>query len=203
MKRMVCWAIMALAVSTPVAAQEWEVGHPPFKAKDSSLTPTVSFNPTNGTISLANRGCIVSSDEWEKFVLTTSWKWTEGQEQDAYQDVLAIAFGSDGSLSEKWSHEATNGLRVAFEAHGSKATLLKAGGEVLASKEGIAFSRGTAYNIRIHVDGKKVFVDVDGKSVLEADLPTGTKGKVAIYNREPVAAVRKVSVLRDLKITAQ
>ncbi len=159
-----------------------------------------------GVLTLQNRGAARLKDERpDGATLSFTWKWTEGQEEGKYHDHLIVAFFSSGKQAEKWPHEAVDGMLVRLNpGGGSVAIESRSEGKdpvSLAFKDGFVFEKGKAYAVRIVCSKENATVSVDGKEVAVATLPAEKAGKIIFfYNREPVAAIVKESVLDGLKI---
>ena len=191
---LLCWLLCAADVK-----DTWEAGPPAFKTEQEEFQPSVRFEEKK--VVLENRGILVSKKSFpEGAVFTATWRWISGEEQGKYQDHLCVVFATDGK-QRAWPAEIEAGLVVRFnpasgsvgiEKHekGSKDNAL------LAFKDGLKFERNTGYKLRIVHSPKGVEVNVDGKKIVSAEVVM--KGdKVAGYDREPVAGIKKKSELEE------
>lgn len=203
---------LALALFTATAHADdspFSDGYPPHPATGVSgpLSPTATVD--GDSIQLANRGVVVSKTSYPQgFTLAFDWKWIEGSKVGAYEDVLTVAFRTDGKLNAKWSHEIVEALVATFQAHDGKITIERRlpgkPGETLAAIRGITFKRNQVYQIEVR-DDEELEVSVNQGRIAYLKIPAPQRGKdskVAIYNREAVAGVRKVSKLSHVSLKA-
>ncbi len=181
---------------------------PAFKAADTQKPPTAKAVIKDETVTLTDRGLAVSADTFpEGFDLHAHWAWTEGKVEGAYQDHLAIAVATNGTLRDAWSHEIEKGIVVRFNPGAGTVAVESYDSTdkdaVVKSEGGFIFDKGTGYNIDITYTPKQIVVNVDGKEAIKADLPKDFKKDgdlVAIYNRERVAGVLHESVLTKVSL---
>ena len=206
MKKLILMLLVVVAAESKAAAyarNDWKVGE---------LVAPGSAAMINGrTITLRNRGIVLSKKEFPRgCYMSFQWKWTKGREAGAYQDVLAIAFHTDGELN-KWPHEVLKGLVVRFEAHGKDIQIayMKEGTDARpqSRKSDVPIERDTWYEVTIVCGREQIavyFGDDHSKPILRAPMPSdlGEDHLVAIYNREIVAAVVKESILKEVRLEA-
>lgn len=184
----------------------WEPVKPAFKANKEKFDPTVEFQK-DGTIVMANRGMLLSRNEFPKgATVKCRWSWIS-EEPNVYPDQLAVALRTDGDRKRQWSFEIDDALVVRLNPHSTGSVFVqiyeRGKDEVeIGRKQGIAFKMGDSHDIEITDLGDRITVRIDGKEVLEqkVDPSDGGGKKVAVYNREPVAGKRKVSTATDLTI---
>lgn len=155
----------------------------------------------DGKVTLENRGMLNSKKEFGPATVSFKWQWTEGDVR-LYEDHLTVALRSNG-VQKARPYEIDEGLIVRFNPTGKRITIeeVKQGlpAQEAGRKADITFDKAVTYTVVIEDRGKEIVVKVDGKEVLKTKVDEGS-GKVAIYNREPVANVRHVSEISDLKI---
>lgn len=179
---------------------------PPNDPRFEPYRPKAVVSPH--AIVLTNRGIAVTKVEFEQkpFEFNFRWLWTEGREADRYHDTLAVALWTSSKQKQEWSHEIEDGFVVKFMPHQSRIVVHhhKQGEKSptdIAEVTDLEFKRYIPYHILIRCYGKKLVVIVDSKTVIDETIPAMKKGKIAVYNREPVAGVRHVGILMNPKIT--
>lgn len=193
-----------VAAENPIADQfrsAWKAAEPAFESGSPSMCPTVEIAP-GGTVTLVNRGMLISRNGVEHFRLKFRWTWVEGQ-LPVYPDHLAVVFRTDGKR-RPWAFEIQQGLVVRFNPAGAvileEWNLGEAAGQVIA-RTPHKFKMHKPYNISITDNGDSVTIRIDGSEVLMARVdPKRTASLVGFYNRESVAGVRKVSVLEGITL---
>lgn len=197
----------------------WEVGksyvgtdEKKFKIPDdpryNHLRPVSEV--TKNTIALVNRGLVVTKQpipENQQMFVSFNWSWVEGRESDRYPDHLVVALYTTGTQRQNWSHEVVDGVVVRFDPtekqmsiqHHQKGDEFKP--KLLAAKD-MEFKRFESYQVTISEREGKIYVVLNGQRMLEASVPPVTFGrKIALYNREPVAGVRHVSLLSNVELS--
>lgn len=160
-------------------------------------------------IELHNRGSISSASEFkEGVVLQVLWMWVEGQ--GTYSDELTIAIRSDGIHDQKWPHEITNGIAIKLRAHmGKEGDLIvmqysdDSPDQYLVMPVGLPLQKFTWRYVTVcDVKGSvRVYFGNDPVPVASFPLPDSIQHhRIAIYNREAVAAVIKSSLIDDVRI---
>jgi hypothetical protein len=192
----VLWTNFPIAV--PSIIWDWKIGDPPFKAEKEVYKPTAKykyFGSLAGVV-LRNRNSIVSRRQYPDGVcLNFQWSWVKGM-PGSYNDILAVAFRTDGSQKAARSWEINSGIVVSFRDGKIRVDRFSGGdpAEALGTKD-YTFSQDTAYRIKITETNSKISITVNGELQLEVqDLPArGTSNHIAVYNREPVAGVEQES----------
>lgn len=195
--KILLWVTLTLVLSTSASAQDWSVS----RGSAPALAPTVSAK--NGEVTLRNRAAIATTQQTQDFGLSFTWRFTAGRDEGGYQDVLTVAFATDGTLAQKWAHEVTSGVALALQAHAGEVTLHRK--DKTADGLGGAkfkFERDKDYKVQVNRSGQSITVKIDGKEVLKANLPEDCPkiGKIVLYNREPVANIEQISVLSEIKL---
>lgn len=200
---------MFLASSAFGAEPTFESGPPAFKAKQEFERYAPTATVKDDGIVLRNRGVAVSKAEYPTgATLSFSWKWTEGDLEKKYPDHLCVVVLTDGALREKWSHEIGKGVVIRLNPGSGGITIEgwladKNESESLASKDGFTFEKGKEYAVKIMYTPEKVVVTIDGGTPIEAAVPEKFRAggkKICLYNREPVAAIVKESVLTKVRV---
>ena len=201
---------LTLILLVLVAAQAKAAGYPQNDWKVGELVAPGSAAIIEGrTITLQNRGIVLSKEEFpDGCCISFQWKWTKGREAGAYQDVLAVAFCTDGKLN-RWPHEVAEGVVVRLQAHAKEIQIayIKEGTDARpqSRKPDVPIERDTWYMVRIVCGDDEIavyFGHDHSKPILRGPMPSdlGEEHLVAIYNREIVAGVVKESVLRDVEL---
>ena len=198
----------AVAVAAPVprdalnpkadVERTWKAAMPVFEGPDGATNPKAEIGD-KGTVTLQNRGMLVTKDKRGKGTVSFSWKWTEGN--DEYPDSLVVALRCEGKQNGKWSHEVPDGLLVRFSPGGGTLSIndtAKDETRQLAPVK-MAFEQGVEYKIAIIDEGTRIRVVVGSKEALTADVKQG-EGYTALYNREPVAGVGHKSLIQYLRL---
>lgn len=183
----------------------WVVTDPVAKIGDKKIAMKAEIDKANGTVTLANRALLTTKSDYKAgCTVKFGWQWMEGHPQ--YPDHLAIVLRS-GKQDDVWPYEITEGLVVKLNPAGKGIVTIhkvKAGSdpeELARNKDDCEFGQGTNYEIEVTDSGDKITVKVGDKVVVETKVEKGG-GKVSVYNREPVANVRHVSVLNGLTVEA-
>ena len=170
------------------------------------MSPTIDI-AEDGTVTFANRRALVSKDDFPKgCTIKCKWQWTAG-DPGKYPDHFAIVLRTNGK-QRKWPHEAEEGFVVKLNpSEGGFVQVSEFKQELppqeVARKRDLGFGQSTIHDIEVTDGGDKIIVKVDGKDALDVRVEK-ERGpfKVAMYNREPVAGIRKVSRVTDLHIKA-
>ncbi len=131
----------------------------------------------------------------------------EGQEGERYHDSFAVVLHTSGNQREAWPHEISDGIAVKLMAHQNRIVIhhYKPGvftPDLVNDAGGIVFKRYQPYKLKIVDDGNhnlKVFVDE--KEMINAKIPETEGDQIALYDREPVAGVRKTLIVMYVSLT--
>lgn len=198
--------IMLVTVLFGVAAEQWDVVRP-FKVSEDKKQFSPDVIIKDSSVTLRNRGTLVSKDEYPAgATIKTTWKWTKGTAEGKYHDHLLVVLFSSGK-QEKWPFEVTDGLSIRFNPGAGVVSVehLAIGKDpvVVAKAADLTFERDKEYALEITADRKNVAIKIDGKEVVAGKVPEGLAGKkIVVYNREPVAADEKESILTNLTLVA-
>lgn len=199
--RILVLVTFAFLFSAPAAnSQEsikWKAGPPAFKVKEGleKFAPVVKIE--GDKILIRNRGLLVSEKQHKAgATLEFTSKWTQGKDEGFYQDVMTVVFKTTGEQRAKWSHEISDGIAVRFAAHGKTVSVehFKVGEQspVLLARAQFVSERGKEQTIKISEDQSVISIHVDEKEVLFCKIPIlDGPAYIALYNREPVAAVEQ------------
>lgn len=166
---------------------------------------------SGNTAILVNRGCIASekSNEYERGCeLRGTVTFNEGS--GTYADVLTIVLHSSGQRQNEWPGEVSDGLAIVIGSNGGYIyTSIRTPGaepQYLSRKTDFTISKGRRYNFKIVDNGNAVdvyFGDMKTPAtIVKPDRSSFTGHRIVIYNREPVAGVRKSLVLSRLHLHA-
>jgi hypothetical protein len=176
----------------------WDINLPIPNNGDQSSSVTIDGE----MITLRNRGTLVSKQEYPNgAVVSATWRWTQGRVEGKYHDCLTIGVFTSGKQPQ-WSFEVDDGIVVGFNPAGESISVhrMRRDPERLAITK-MRFEKDRDYRIVVEATLATLTVLVDGKKMVSCGLPRDRGGKrIAVYNREPVAAVVKESVLTQLKI---
>ena len=217
------FSLLLVLVSAPLHAQllqdnTWEIGKSfvgtdkekfliPDDPKYDGLRPTSVV--TKNTIALVNRGVVVTKNpipDNKPMTIVFDWSWIEGRETDRYPDSLVVMLRTTGAQRQRWSHEMEDGIAIRFDPTEKQVSVQvhQKGDDFktqkLAAKD-MEFKRFESYAVVISDTDQRISVFVNNQFVVEAKVPEGITGrKVALYNREPVARVRHVSLLTNIEL---
>jgi hypothetical protein len=161
-------------------------------------------------VNLIHRGYLFSTQDWSRScTLTLEWQPPENIPADdgqVYGDHLGILIRSNGEIRKQRSFEPANGVVIRIDASRGDVYIqsTKDGGQsfdnykMAKGKGPLPFDKW--HSVKVTDTGKKIFVDLNGSTVLTAEIPdTAPQGKIwGIYNREPVGPGNKTSKLRKL-----
>jgi hypothetical protein len=159
-----------------------------------------------GTVTLRDRGGLVSREPHGPVTISFRWRWAEGKgEAGKFADHLAVGLRLAGPPDEKTNVYVINGLVVSLVPNaGGKVVIdvrrpqgLGLNIRELADKP-VPLKRGTEYAVTIVDEGEVVRVVLDGKEVASARLAAG-KGLIAVQSRPPFGGPT-AAVVRGLRV---
>ncbi len=180
----------------------WRFNKPDIQQVFSHRVEPSSAHIDHGRLVLVNRGYLVTIDELPYGAsITFKWMWKDGQGK--YCDDLCVALRTSG-IPQKWPHEVEDGITIRFSPHIGQIIITEfPSGKKIDAAMGLEMNREKWHKIRITDDGKTIRVfyeDLDSPTIQITSDHQGSKKHIAIYNREPVSAVNKKSVIDDVVV---
>jgi hypothetical protein len=171
---------------------------------DAGAPPRVAVNE-KGTVTLRDRGMLISREPRGPVTVSFRWEWAEGEGKGGeFADHLAVGLRLAAPPGEKTNHHITDGLVVSLVPNSGGKVVIdvrrpRGGGlmiQELADKP-VPLKRGTEYTVKVVDEGEVIRVVLDGKEVASAQVAAG-KGLVAVYSRPPFGGPT-AAVVRELR----
>ena len=153
---------------------------------------------------LLNRGYAITREQFSGGVaIEFDWRW-EG-DQGTYCDDLTVCVRTRGRPDPKWSHEAQDGIAIRFSPEEGQISLIdRQSGHSYGYGQGPNMQAEKWHRVRIEDDGTHVvifFEDLQTPVVITEVYSQSAASFIAIYNREPVGGIRKMSLVDNLIVS--
>lgn len=161
---------------------------------------------SESSIVLANRGIAVTKIDLPRLPVSLEfdWTWVDGRQHEDYHDALAVVLWTSGRQKKEWAHEIEDGLAIKFMAHQDRVVVHHYTSGERSPKDvaeaQIKLEKYVPHRVRIYFTRGKLKVLVGKKEVIDAAAPETEGERFAIYNREPVASARHVSIVSNLDL---
>jgi hypothetical protein len=159
-----------------------------------------------GTVTLRDRGMLVSRHPYGPVTVSFRWKWAEVEwKAGESADHLGVGLRLAGPPGEKTNYHIDDGLLVTLVPNAGGKVVInvvrpQAGGLMIQELDDkpVPLKRGAEYAVKVVDEGEVVRVVVDGKEVASARVPAGGQGLVAVHSQPPFGGP-VAAVVRELR----